>query len=34
MKMSKEGLQKLMDREGVRLMAYPDTKNIWTIYGF
>ena len=31
MKMSKEGLQKLMDREGVRLMAYPDTKKIWTI---
>ena len=31
MKMSKDGLQKLMDREGVRLMAYQDTKGIWTI---
>lgn len=31
MKMSSAGLKALMDREGVRLMAYKDTKGIWTI---
>ena len=31
MKLSNAGLKALMDREGVRLMAYQDTKNIWTI---
>lgn len=31
MKMSDAGLKLLMDREGVRLTAYKDTKGIWTI---
>jgi len=30
MKTSKSGLKALMDREGTRLVAYRDTKGIWT----
>lgn len=31
MQLSEEGISKLVEREGIRLKAYKDTKGIWTI---